>query len=135
MNTSKIIVLCRPHAIEIDTGDINHYENISWPKPHIHKTYYRRYNNRKNIDELLGNYLKQKEELSVQFPDHHEGLPVQSLEKNEEFPVQYLEDHEESPKQSPDFVTIDVVIASITLKEIHRHVDGGHWKEITDIEI
>ena len=105
------------------------------PKPHVHKTYYRRYNNRKNIDELLGNYLKQKEELSVQFPDHHEGLPVQSLEKNEEFPVQSPDHHEESPKQSPDFVTIDVVHAATTLKGIHRHADGGNWKEFIDNEM
>ena len=34
----KIIYLCSPHAIETDTGDINQQENISWPKPPIHKT-------------------------------------------------------------------------------------------------
>ena len=80
-----------------------------WPKPPIHKTYYRKYNTKKNNDEFLGKSPKKNEELEVQYPDHHE----------------------ESPKQSLDFVTIDVVHAATTLKEPHRHVDRVNWKEVT----
>ena len=84
-----------------------------------------------NNGELSGQSPKQNEEIQVQYPDHHEELPGQSLEQKEEFPVQFPEHHEESPKQSPDCVTIDVVHAATSLTELHRHVDGGHWKEVT----
>ena len=76
----KIIDLCRPHAIETYTGDINQHENISWPKPRVHKTYYRKYNTRENNVELSGQPPKQNKELQVQSPYHHEQLPGQSLE-------------------------------------------------------
>ena len=50
----KIVDFCRPNGIETNTGDINQHENIYWPKPPIHKTYYRKYNSMENNDELSG---------------------------------------------------------------------------------
>ena len=128
----KIIDLCRPHAIETDTGDINKHENTSFPKPPVHKTYYRKYNTKENNDEFPRQSPKKNKELEVQSPDIHEEIPRHSLEKNEKLLVQSPKNHEKSPKQSLDFVTINVVHARTTLKELHRHVDGGHWKEVTD---
>ena len=113
-STLKKIDLCQPHSIERKIGDINQHENISWPKPHVHKTYCRRYINKR---------------------EHNYELPGQSLEQNEELLVQYLEHHEESPIQSLDFIAINVFHATTILKEIHGHVYGGNWKEVTNSEM
>ena len=42
----KVIDLCRPHATETEIGDINQHENISLPKPPVHKTYIRKHKSR-----------------------------------------------------------------------------------------
>ena len=48
----KIIDLCRPHATEIEIGDINQHRNISLPKPPIHKTYIKKHKRKEHNEEF-----------------------------------------------------------------------------------
>ena len=49
----KIIDLCRPHATEIEIGDINQHGNIYFPKLPVHKIYVRKCKSREHNDEFL----------------------------------------------------------------------------------
>jgi len=48
----KIIDLCRPHSTETEIGDINQHGKISFPKPHVHKTYIRKRKSREHNEEF-----------------------------------------------------------------------------------
>ena len=48
----KLIDLCRPHAIEIEIGDINQHGKIYFPKPHVHKTYVKKRKSREHYEEF-----------------------------------------------------------------------------------
>ena len=52
----KIIDVCRPHATETEIGDINQHGKISFPKPHVHKTYIKKHKRREHNEELLVQY-------------------------------------------------------------------------------
>ena len=71
----KIIDLCRPHATEIEIGDINQHGKIYFPKPHVHKKYVRKHKRREHNEEFPVQSPQHNKEL-VKYPKHHGELPL-----------------------------------------------------------